>query len=287
MNRASEQRLGRAKTVAAVYAGHPKVQAIVLAGSVARGTAHDASDIDLGIFWAQVASQEERTRLIEQIGGRLHRRVNNDIRYSEDNPRRQGCIEIVEIEPLSASHRLGVDLEHETVIGTERVLAQVIDAHDPSLEKHELLSVIQDGIALHGHDLVARWREKTGRYPDALAQAMVAQNLLGISGRLLDLVHPAGASDWFLFYQGLLNVGRRLLLALMALNRAWAFTDNPDFGGFGPVVEGFALKPERFTERLGESLQSEAFLAIRGLAALAEETLALAETHLPAVDDVG
>lgn len=59
------------------------------------------------------------------------------------------------------------------------------------------------------------------------------------------------------------------------------------FKGFGPVVEGFALKPERFVERLGKSLQSEALQGIQGLAALHEETLGLVETHLPDVDTSG
>jgi hypothetical protein len=263
------------------------VQAIVVGGSVARGTAHEGSDIDLGIFWTQVASQGERDILIERIGGRLRRRVDNAIRYSEDNPRRQGCIEIVELEPMSPSNQMGLDLEHETAAGTERVLAQVIDELDPSLEKQELLAVIQGGMALYGHSLVARWREKTRRYPDELARKIVAQNLRGIGSSLLAQMHWVETEDWFSLYEGYLDIGRRLLLTLLALNRVWAFTDNPDFKGFGPVVEGFALKPERFVERLGQSLQSEALCGILGFAALHEEMLGLVEAHLEGMDTSG
>jgi predicted nucleotidyltransferase len=287
MNEASQQRLERARSIAAVYAGHPGVRAIIVGGSVARGTAYEGSDIDLGVFWTQVASQGERNDLIRQVGGRLRRRVDNDIRYSEANPRRQGCIEIVELEPILPSYRLGLDLEHETVAGTERVLAQVIDGLDPSLEKQELLAVIQGGVALYGHNLVARWREKARRYPDELARQIVTQNVLGIGSGLLAQTHRVKTEDWFCLYEGYLDIGRRLLLTLLALNRVWAFTDNPNFGGFGQVVEGFALKPERFVERLGESLQNEALRAIRGFAALHEETLELIQTHLPAADTSG
>jgi predicted nucleotidyltransferase len=287
MNEPSQQRLERAKSVAAAYASHPDVRAIIVGGSVAQGTAYEGSDIDLGLFWTQVASQNERSDLIRQVGGRLRRRVDNDIRYSEGNPRRQGCIEIVELDPISPPHRLALDLEHETVAGTERVLTQVIDELDPSLEKQELLAVIQDGIALYGRGLLARWRDRTRRYPDELARKMVAQNLLGIGKGLLAQVRAAETENWFYLYEGYLDIGRRLLLTLMALNRVWAFTDNPNFSGFGPVVEGFALKPERFIERLGESLQSEALHAIRGFAALHEETLELVRAHLPAVDTLG
>jgi predicted nucleotidyltransferase len=287
MNEASQQRLERARSIAAVYASHPNVEAIVVGGSVARDTAHERSDIDLGLFWSEIAPEGERSDLIAKVGGKLRRRVDNALRYSEGNPRRQGCIEIVEIEPTAAAHGLGLDLEHETVAGTERVLDQVIDKFDLSLEKQELLSVIQDGIALYGHDRVAHWREKTRRYPGELERKMVTQNLLGISRQLLEQVHWIETGDWFCLYEGYLNVGRRLLLALMALNRVWAFTDNPNFGGFGPVVERFALKPERFADRLSQTLQSEALHGIEGFAALHEETLRLVEAHLPAVDTSG
>jgi predicted nucleotidyltransferase len=287
MNTASQQRLERAKAFTQVYASHPAVRAIIVGGSVARGTAHEGSDIDLGIFWARIASTDERNDLIQKIGGKLHRRVDNAIRYSDDNPRRRGCIEIVTIEPLASMQPLAVDLEHETVAGTERVLAQVLDELDPCLEKHELLSVIQDGIALYGHELVARWREKAGRYPQALALKTVEGNLRGIGRTLLHSVHWAEDEDWLCLYESFLSAARRLLLALMALNRRWAFTDNPDFGGFGPVVEEFALKPERFVQRVGQSLQSPALQALRGFAMLHGETLELVEAHLPAVDTSG
>jgi predicted nucleotidyltransferase len=143
MNHASQQRLERAKAVAAIYASHLGIQAIIVGGSVARGTAHEGSDIDLGVFWIQIASQGERDNLIERIGGRLRRRVDNAIRYSEGNPCRQGCIEITEIEPIAAAHRLGLDLEHETTAGTERVLAQVIDELDTSSEREMLRRVVR------------------------------------------------------------------------------------------------------------------------------------------------
>jgi hypothetical protein len=273
--------------VAAVYTGHPDVQAIILGGSVARGTAHERSDIDLGIFWSPIAGQEERHELVRRVGGKIHRHVDNDIRYSEDNPRRQGCIEIVELLPTPAASRMRLDLEHETVAGTENVLQQVIKGHDPSLEKQELISVIQDGIALHGHDLVARWRERTRRYADELVYKMVAQNLLGTGRILQSQVHRASTQDWFCLYGSFLEVGRRLLLALMALNRTWAYTDNPNFGGFKPVVEGLALKPKRFVERLGQGLQSEALLGVQGFADLYADVLSLVEEHLPDLDTSG
>ena len=50
MNKESKQRLALAESLAAAYRKHPAVQAIILGGSTARGTAHEQSDIDLGLF---------------------------------------------------------------------------------------------------------------------------------------------------------------------------------------------------------------------------------------------
>jgi hypothetical protein len=287
MNKASKQRVEWAGSVAAVYAGHPGVRAVIVAGSVARGTAHAHSDIDLGIFWTEVASEQDRSDLIRRIGGRRERWVENRRRYGVDNPRRQGCIEIVALEATSAAPGLKLDLEHQTVAGTERVLVDVVDEHDPSLEKQELLSVIQDGIALDGDDVVDRWREKTQRYPDELALKMVTQNLAGIGRRLSDQVHWARTQDWFCLYESFLDIGRRLLLTLMGLNRVWAFTDNPNFKGHKSVVDGFELQPDRFADRLGRLLQSHAFHGIRGFVDLVEDVLTLVEVHMPAVSTMG
>jgi hypothetical protein len=58
-----------------------------------------------------------------------------------------------------------LDIEHETVAGTEMVLSEVVDQYDPSLEKQELLSVIDHGVVLHGHDLVNRWGKRPSAIP--------------------------------------------------------------------------------------------------------------------------
>jgi hypothetical protein len=284
MNEASKQRVEWAKSVAAVYADHSDVLAIILGGSTARGVAHEHSDIDLGLFWTQIASQKERIELMRRAGGKLDRCVENHLRFSVGNPRRQGCIEIITLKPTSAATPLRLDIEHETVVGTERVLLEVIDEYDPSLEKQELLSVIHDGIVLYGHDVVDRWREKAQRYPDELADKMVAQHFQGIGRSLLDQVHWVRTQDWFCLYEGFLGIGRRLLLILMGLNRVWALTDNPDFKGLKPFVDGLELQPDDFFDRLGQLLQSNAFIGIRGFADLSEEVVELIEAHMPTVD---
>ncbi len=284
MNEASRKRVERAKWLAEVYASHPDVRTIILGGSSARGLAHENSDIDLGLFWAAIPPQETLSALLQLAGGRLRRSVDNRHRYSAGNPRREGCIEIATLEPTHDALQVDVDFEHETVTGTQEVLAQVLDEGDMSLEKQELLSVLQSGIVLYGRDIADAWRVRAQTYPDELVFRMVSHYCVGIGKHLLDQVCWTQTEDWFCFYDGLLDVGRRLVLTLLGLNRVWAFTDNPNLKGLKSAAEGLAWKPARFVDRFGRSLQSSPSAAIQGFADLTEEILDLVEVHLPGMN---
>jgi hypothetical protein len=179
---------------------------------------------------------------------------------------------------------LSLEVEHETVAGTEQVLLQVLDEYDTSLEKQELLSVIQFGIVLYGQEVVGPWREKARIYPDELADKMVTEHLLGIAERILAQVHLVESQDWFSAYEGFLDIGRRLFLTLLGLNRMWPFTDNPDFKGLKPFADELKWQPERFVDRLGQLLQSEATVSVLGFIGLFEEVIALVEMHLPTAE---
>jgi predicted nucleotidyltransferase len=283
MNKTSREKVDWAVSVARVYGGHPGVQAIILGGSTARGVATEHSDIDLGIFWTEIPPEQERGILIRQVGGTLSRLVDNHLRYSSGNPRRQGCIEIIELRPTSTMPPLVVDLEHETVAGTEQLLREVLEEHDPSLEKQELLSVIQYGIQLYGTELVGRWRKKSETYPDEIAYKMVSRNHSGIGRHLMAQFGRLEAQDWLSLYQGFLSIGQSLLLILMGLNRIWAFTDNTNFKGLKPFVEGLDLKPRDFVNRLGLALQTETACGIRDFAGLVADVLDLVEAQMPTV----
>ncbi len=285
MNPDSRQRLAWARSIARVYAGHPDVGAILLGGSTARGEAARDSDIDLGVFWMRLAPEEERRELLRRAGGSLRRSVPNHLRFQAGVPRQLGCIEIAEFTPNpNEAHRIELDLEHETVAGTERALALVMQEGEASLELQELVAVIQEGVPLHGHDLLDRWQESSRDYPEELALRMVTENISGIGRLLTTQLGWIETQDWLCLQNGFLQIGRRLLLCLMGLNRAWAFTDNPNFKGLKPFTDRLQLKPDRFAERLGESMQGSAHDGIRSFADLSEEVLELVELHMPSVE---
>jgi hypothetical protein len=112
---------------------------------------------------------------------------------------------------------------------------------------------------------------------------VVSQYLTGIGAKLLNQAQWVATQDWFLLYEGFLDIGRRLLLTIMGLNRVWAFTDNPDFKGWKCFVGSFAWQPDHFIERLGLLLQSNASASIQGFADLIEEVLVLIDVKFGSV----
>jgi hypothetical protein len=284
MNQPSKRRVEWSLPVAAIYAGHPKVEAVILGGSTACGVASEDSDIDLGLFWTRIGSTRERGDLIRRSGGQMSRSVENHLRYSHSNPRTEGLIEIVEFQPAAGRPQLRFDLEHESVAGTEQVLLDVLDKSDISLEKQELLSVIQTGIVLHGEELVGKWRQRAQEYPDVLAEKMVSEQLLGIVVGFLDQNRSASSQDWCPVQEVFLDIRRRLFLSLLGLNRVWAYTDNPNFKGLKEFCEQLGLLPYGFADRLGQLQQGSAFTTFRDSIDLIEEVIALIEVHLPSLD---
>jgi predicted nucleotidyltransferase len=71
MSEATTKRMALTERIALAYAANPKVWAVLLTGSVARGTADRFSDIDLDVFWAEPPSEAELQAPIERAGASL------------------------------------------------------------------------------------------------------------------------------------------------------------------------------------------------------------------------
>src|SRR2546421_4403576 len=70
MNEASAGRLALAQQLAPYYRANPKVAAVTVEGSVARGYADRFSDIDLVVFWSEPPTEKERRDIIKRARGR-------------------------------------------------------------------------------------------------------------------------------------------------------------------------------------------------------------------------
>jgi len=273
----------RARSIAEVYGAYPEVAAVILGGSTARGTAGESSDIDIGVFWQRLPDEATTISLLQQAGIRLNRSVANEMRFSEGCPRRNGRIEIGH---LSAENgfQCCVDVEHETVEGTEEVLDRVFTRHEVNLENQELVSVIRQGVVLHGEVLLQDWRKISEAYPDAVAHRIIQENLGGISSILGSIHHVTTSYEMVRWQRMAYDLRKRITLALMAANRIWAFTDNTDFKGLDSFVCGVSLKPPMFLRRLRLALASTDAARVQVWVSLIRDLVVLISKSDSAID---
>jgi hypothetical protein len=58
-----------AQTIAALYTADPRVRAVLVGGSVARGCADRYSDVEIGLFWEAFPTDEEFRAAMERARG--------------------------------------------------------------------------------------------------------------------------------------------------------------------------------------------------------------------------
>jgi predicted nucleotidyltransferase len=73
INSASQWRRAVAQRLAPIYAANPRVAAVMLGGSTARGHADRFSDIEIGVFWHQPPTGAERRAAVDQARADLLR----------------------------------------------------------------------------------------------------------------------------------------------------------------------------------------------------------------------
>src|SRR5262245_34261436 len=143
MNEAINQRLILARQIAPAYIQNPKVQAIAVTGSVARGWADIHSNLEISIFWGETPSEAEGQAAQESFDA-LALQPHRNGRWLE-----RGELGGIKIE-----------LNQILVETVEQCLVEVVDHYDSAVEKQRLLASIQHGLPLHGASLIEAWQAR-------------------------------------------------------------------------------------------------------------------------------
>ncbi|GHO82329.1 hypothetical protein [Dictyobacter formicarum] len=122
MNEASRWRYDLAQKMAPFYSENSKALLVEIGGSVARGWADRYSDIELGVFWIEAPTEEERRTIIERAGGVLKE-------MWPYHPEKQTWSELYSIDGVD------FDVSHMTIERMERLLIDVLEHHDPNFLK--------------------------------------------------------------------------------------------------------------------------------------------------------
>jgi hypothetical protein len=240
------------------------VRAVLLGGSVARSLADRYSDIELMVFWDGEPSETLRRQAIAAGGGTLVTGWD----YDADNAEWTDEVLLEGVE---------VQVSHRTVAGTERWLADVIEAADPDLVKQDLIALIRYGVPMHGFDLIGRWRGQTAEYPPALALAMVRTHLDFRSGWQRRKLLERG--DLLPLYADLVDTARNVVLVLLGVNHT--YFPHLGFKWLPRLAAELPRAPTGLAGRLDSLFTAAPGEAVELADALIEETLELVEALMP------
>ncbi|HEY9634016.1 MAG TPA: nucleotidyltransferase domain-containing protein [Coleofasciculaceae cyanobacterium] len=270
MNEASEQRFAIAKRNAAAYLTIPKVRAIGVAGSVARGQADAYSDIDMSIYYEELPSEEELKVAYEQNQGSDYRVYANE--------RESGAV----VEQYFVQG-IKCDFGHVTIERFEGDMEMLLEQCDPDNLELKVLEGIVDMLPLHGAELIERWKAKVANYPDKLAQAMVRKNL---NFRPLWVLRNYGVEreDVLFLSDEFLTAAKNIMGVLSGLNRFYHPVNAAPFKGMDKFIQKMTIAPNNLSPRLKQLFQEEPHIAMNQLGELIEETFSLVEKHMSEVD---
>ncbi|MGI8857261.1 MAG: hypothetical protein ACR2JW_16070 [Thermomicrobiales bacterium] len=254
-----------ARRVAGVYTASEKARAIAVLGSVSRRQSDAVSDIDLGVYYETMPTEEEIAAGRDALGGATWLRIFTSADALADS----FTVDGVECQVIHCTvARFGADL------------SAVLDDYDTEHEKHAVVGGILDALPLFGADVIAGWQARAATYPDALAQAVVRDHLRFWPYQVLEQRIVPRDAPLFL-HKVLLDDVKNLLAVLSGLNRLYP---QLEFKRLDAYVARMRIAPPNVATRIKQALSAEPLTAIAMLRALIEETLALVERHMPEID---
>jgi hypothetical protein len=268
MSQASDYILGLARRMAPIYAANPRARAILVTGSVAEGLSDYYSDLDFGVYYDELPSEEELEQARRQIGG--------SERIWVIGSREEGSF-------AEAYDLYGIQCQvmHNTITAWEQQMAVVLEQLDVASPLQKALSGILASLPLYGEPLVREWQARAAAYPPALARAMVEKHLsfFPIWG-LLGQFTSRDATIWR--YQVLVEAAQNILAILAGLNRVYYSTFQ--FKRMNQFVRKLKLAPPNLAERLENLFHSDVETGAVELEKLVAETVALVEQEMPDLD---
>ena len=270
MNEANQIRLALARQNAASYIAIPKVRAVGIAGSVARGEADAYSDIDMSIYYEELPTEEELKLAYKQNQG-------TDYRVYDDEREDGALVEQYFVQGIKC------DFGHVTIERFESDIKKLLEECDPDNIMLKVLEGIVDMVPLHGAKLIKQWKAKVANYPDRLAQAMVRKNL---QFRPLWVLKNYGVKrdDVLFLTDELQQAVKKVIGVLLGLNHFYHPVNSAPFKGIDKLINKMTIAPPNLAFRLKQILGEEPQTAVNQLGELIEETFTLVEKHMPEVD---
>jgi hypothetical protein len=255
-----------ARRIAAPFVDAGAVAAMIV-GSTAKGTADEWSDLDLVLFydvWPGRSALDGARRSLDPsdvvtLGGDLDGEVY--------------------LEQMLVGG-VACQLVHQTMAAWQETVAVVLDELDVASPVQKALSGLHEGVPIHGDSLIASLRAAAA-YPERLRVRMVEANL-GVCPlwRLQDGLARRDAELW---QRSELVAGLQRVLAIVAGVNAVYFSTF-QLKHVAALAASLRVAPPGLAERIDAALVAPMPVAAAELERLLDETLAIVESELPAVD---
>ena len=260
-------RLGR--KILEPYTRLPTARAAMITGSSAEGVSDHYSDLDMTVYYDSELPAEEALAAIREGHGAPERAwVLGD--RADGN-----FAEAYELDGIQAQ------IGHATIAAWENDIAEVLDRWNGDTPLHKAMSGTLECVAVHGVDLIDRWKARIRAYPDDLARRMVETRLqIFPVWYVQDALDARDATLWH--FQIRVESAYALLGILAGLNRLYFTTFQ--FKKMRRFVGAMRVKPERFAERLESLFKETPADAAASLELLTRDVLALVERDMPDLD---
>ena len=258
-------RLTLARRIVGGLAERTELRASLLAGSVARGTADEHSDIDLLNYYDDLPDRELFESVLRDVGGK-----------------RIGDLGGGGGESFAVRYRFeGVEVQTggELVSDLDRRLVK-IENGDVDWIAAKIAMGLLEGMPLYGAELVDRWKARA-TYPESLRAREIVANLGWFPIWAID-AHLA-ARDAELFRRQMLLDGAFKVVAVLSAVNGLHFTTF-QFKRAGAHIDQMRVKPERLAERLDRVANALPSDAAEELRTLVEETKAIVRAEFPGID---
>jgi predicted nucleotidyltransferase len=221
----------------------------VVTGSVSRGTADDASDVELLLVTEEQLDLDAAYELARGAG----------LRHLDSwGPQGTPTLRVF-------GYREGVPIE---LIWWSRAHAE------EQVAAYGAAEAIANGFALRTSGLHARWQERLAAMPDGIAAQRIEDAALTWGGfapeGFLTLLRPG---DRLALVERLVDDAQRVLAIVYAVNGRWL----PTSKRLAARAESLAVRPERLAERIEQALtEIDARQALLTMTELQADTVALA-----------
>ena len=205
---------------------------IALTGSVARGVADDASDIELNFWTDEIPPGNEREVWLREMGGDP---LVVDATPGADGTRWVICfVRGIQIEAGWQSIERQRDLVRQLAAG------EILD--------HQRLIVadtLRTGVPLRTDGLLAEWQAALAEYPSALDERLIEESVERWSWPPFHWA-LAERGEWLAVSGRLVGDVNAVLRILCALNKRW----EPDWKWLRRRTQDFEVVPDRLAERI-------------------------------------